>query len=191
MPPPHPQLRPPPVAFRRNPIPHSALPIPNSPRPHPSFRPRRDARHPTRNYGPRPSPFAGAQFHTPHSQFQIPRAPTRHSGESRKPRPPLLPSPTQPRAATNPIPEITQIKRITVQDQAATTIRGQWASATSGATRGLGATCCPWRFGGCVDSGFRRKDVRMGRGLRGFRLSPKRREDGEGVTWIPAFAEKT
>ena len=165
MPPPHPQLRPPPVAFRRNPIPHSALPIPNSPRPHPSFR--------------------------------------------RKPEttPPLLPSPTQPRAATNPIPEITQIKRITVQDQAATTIRGQWASATAGATRGLGATCCPWRFGGYVDSGVRRKDVRMGRG-RGFRRSPERREDGEGgrvdsgvrrkdvrmgrgVTWIPAFAGKT
>ena len=39
--------------------------------------------------------------------------------------------------------------------------------------------------------GFRRKDVRMGRGLRGFRLSPERREDGEGVAWIPAFAGKT
>ena len=28
-------------------------------------------------------------------------------------------------------------------------------------------------------------------GLRGFRRSPERREDGEGVTWIPAFAGKT
>ena len=135
------------------------------------------------------SPEPNSTLRTPNSKFPAPPPVIPAKAGNHAPPPP--PSPTQPRAATNPIPEITQIKRITVQDQAATTIRGQWASATSGATRGLGATCCPWRFGGCVDSGFRRKDVRMGRGLRGFRLSPERREDGEGVAWIPAFAGKT
>ena len=75
--------------------------------PHPSFQ---------RNPQPAPPP------HLPYTQY--PRVavdatpPIRLSGERRNLRHPPTATPSKVRAATKPIPKITQIKRITVQDQA-------------------------------------------------------------------------
>ncbi len=72
--------------------------------PHPSFQ---------RNSQPTPPPT----FRIPTSR-RGPTSPTRLSSESRNPRHPPTATPSKVRTATKPVPKITQIKRITVQDQA-------------------------------------------------------------------------
>ena len=91
----------------RQPIPNSTLPIPNSPTLHATpVIPAKAGIHapPIATDGP----LAANQLHTPHSQFVIP-PPHRHSGESRKPRPPSPPTAT-PTSIPSPQPPVIPAK---------------------------------------------------------------------------------